>query len=234
MLRHLEVGDPDLRDWAQRIRNNGSHLLKIVNEVLDVSKVEFGQIELEVQPCFVHDFTKELILTLMPQAHANNNQLDVFLDSEIPAVIHTDPTRLRQILLNVIGNALKFTKSGQVKVKISYLHSINQLCWTIEDSGIGLTPQQVARLFQPFSQGDSSHSRRFGGTGLGLSLSRKLARCLGGDVTLVRTEVGLGSAFQVLIAHKGPMITEFFTDLKIDKSHFISDSELNHSEWELD
>lgn len=218
MLSNLEEGDPELRDWALRIRNNGHHLLKVVNEVLDVSKVEFGQIEPEIQSCNVHDFTKELILTLAPQAQANDNGLKVFLDSEIPLTIHTDPTRLRQILLNVVGNALKFTKEGQVRIKISYHQQIQQLCWTVEDTGIGLTPQQVSRLFQPFSQGDSSHARRFGGTGLGLSLSRKLARCLGGDVTLVRTEVGSGSTFQILVAHQGPAITEFFNELNMEDS----------------
>jgi signal transduction histidine kinase len=97
----------------------------------------------------------------------------------------------------VIGNSLKFTEQGIVEVRLSYLPASSQLIFIVEDTGIGLSPSQVQRLFQPFSQGDSSYSRRFGGTGLGLSLSRKLAKILGGDVCLLKTEIGKGSTFRI-------------------------------------
>lgn len=213
LLSHLVGADVELKDWAQRIKNNGTHLLKVVNEVLDVSKIEFGQIELDIQSIDMKSFINELILSLNPQALRNNNSVEVSLESDIPVSIQSDPTRLRQILLNVIGNGIKFTQDGTIRIKVVYIPSIRQLCFTIEDSGIGLTPAQVAKLFQPFSQGDSSHSRRFGGTGLGLALSRKLARCLGGDVTLVKTAAGVGTSFQVVLTHHGQEAKSFFRDL---------------------
>lgn len=209
--------DDELKDWVGRIKNNGSHLLNVVNEILDVSKIESGQIELEIQPVSLREFIHDLYQSLLTHARKKKNRLYFEMDTPIPSVIKTDPTRMKQILLNLVGNALKFTNEGVVKVKIGFLEKIDRLYFTVEDSGIGLTPHQVTKLFQPFSQGDSSHSRRFGGTGLGLALSRQLARCMGGDVELLKTNLGEGSSFRVSIKVSGFEAKEVFSELNLTR-----------------
>jgi signal transduction histidine kinase/CheY-like chemotaxis protein len=206
--------DGELKDWIQRIKNNGSHLLHVVNEILDVSKIESGQVELENQNIGFQEFLQDLNKGLVPQAQKKNNRLKFFLETPIPSVVKTDPTRLKQVLLNMIGNALKFTENGEVRVRVSFISSIQQLVFIIEDSGIGLSAQQVEKLFRPFSQGDLSHTRRFGGTGLGLTLARKLARCLGGDVELLSTSLGVGSSFKISMAAPPQPPFEYFDILQ--------------------
>jgi CheY-like chemotaxis protein len=215
ILNHNENDVENLKDWGQRIKANGSHLLKVINEILDVSKIESGRMELSYQTVSVQEAVRELHGLLAPLAQKNNNRLSFTLQSPVPAFLEIDPTRLKQILINVIGNALKFSETGSVDVQVSYVSATSQLCFLVEDTGIGLSPEQASRLFQPFSQGDDSHTRRFGGTGLGLSLSRKLARCMGGDVSLVRSTPGEGSTFQICVGAKAPAQTAMLGELSM-------------------
>jgi signal transduction histidine kinase len=192
-----EIGAQNLKDWGLRIKNNGLHLLKIVNEILDVAKIESGQIEVHLQKVSILNLMTDLQKNLLHTAEQKGTTARFTLDSPVPLWFETDPVRLKQILMNVIGNALKFTEQGLVEIRVGFDVGPSMLKFTIEDSGIGLSAEHVRRLFQPFSQADSSSTRRFGGTGLGLSVARNLARNLGGDIELLRTQVGQGSTFQV-------------------------------------
>ncbi len=213
IIEQDQVEPNDLRDWGQRIKNNGTHLLNVINEILDVAKIESGQVEMNLQKTSTIELLLDLQKSLAPQITRNQNKLHFSLDSAVPFWIETDVTRLKQILLNVIGNALKFTENGVIEIRLRYESSVGQMTFVVEDTGIGLTENQVRQLFQPFSQGDSSFTRRFGGTGLGLSLSRKLAQFLGGDVRLLRTAIGKGSTFQISITAGAPGDEEYFDEL---------------------
>ncbi len=192
-----QVDAGDLKDWGQRIKNNSIHLLKIVNEILDVSKIEAGQVDVYLQRVSILALISELQKDLTSPAELRGTVTRFTLESPVPLWFETDPVRLKQILMNVIGNALKFTEQGRVEIRMGFEVADSILKFTIEDSGIGLAPEHLPRLFQPFSQADSSSTRRFGGTGLGLSVARKLARILGGDIELVKSAIGQGSTFLV-------------------------------------
>jgi PAS domain S-box-containing protein len=186
---------------VQIIRRNASHLLELINDILDLSKVEAGQMKVERIPCNLPALLSEILSLMRPRAEEKGLGFDVTFDGPIPRLIQTDPARLRQILVNLIGNALKFTESGKIDLRIkeempdgpNFVLRIDVI-----DSGIGMTPEQMRRLFRPFTQGDESITRKFGGTGLGLTISAQLAKLLGGDVTVV-SELGRGSTFTVKI-----------------------------------
>lgn len=224
MLAHLQSTDFEMKDWAQRIRRNGHHMLKIINEILDVSKIESGQIEFEYQEFDLGDFLDDIESGLLPQAQKKKNRLYFEFENVIQFPVKTDPLRLKQILLNVIGNALKFTEDGEIRVKIRFNEARSEFIFEVTDTGIGLTPAQVGKLFQPYSQADRSHARRFGGTGLGLTLSRKLARALGGDVSLKHTAVGHGTCFQVSVRHFGLRVTNMLESARSKNAAAKNDS----------
>jgi PAS domain S-box-containing protein len=185
------------------IKIHGEHLLKIVDEILDLSKVEAGHLDLEIGRVDMVKLLNEISSIARAQSRDKNLDFDVVLREPIPRIVRSDHTRLCQILLNIIGNAFKFTDRGAVRVYIQNLASedgLEKLCFTVEDSGIGLTEDQASRLFQPFTQADTSHTRRYGGTGLGLALARRLANNLQGDVTLKSSSPGKGSVFEVTVA----------------------------------
>jgi len=144
-----------------------------------------------------------LDITAIVSLHAQEKGLEfsVKMEGEIPAFIRTDPVRLRQILINVVGNSIKFTQRGYVKITVKHLkqEAGSPLAFIVKDSGIGIAPDQAPKLFQPFTQADATATRRFGGTGLGLALSRRLAHLLGGDVELTESEIDQGSTFTVTI-----------------------------------
>jgi len=182
---------------VQIIRRNAAHLLELIDEILDLSKVEAGQITIERIECDLPALLSEVISLMRPRAAEKGLAFEVAFEGPIPRLIHTDPTRLRQILINLLGNAVKFTESGHIDVRITEETAGGPnivLRVTVLDSGIGMTAAQLERLFQPFTQGDESITRKFGGTGLGLTISRQLARLLGGDVTAT-SQWGIGSAF---------------------------------------
>jgi GAF domain-containing protein len=180
----------------QRVNRAGTHLLGLINQVLDLSKIEAGKLELNPQIVKLAPLIEEVIGTARQLAEQNKNQLTVEAQANL-GTLTVDPMRLRQILLNLLSNACKFTKEGEVKLRARRVR--NGRDWiemAIADSGIGMTPDQQAKLFQEFAQADATTAQKFGGTGLGLSITRKLARMMGGDVT-VASEPGKGSVFTV-------------------------------------
>ena len=194
-------------DAIDAIQRNGAHLFELVNDILDLSKIEAGRMKVERIPCSPFDIITDVAVAVGLRAESKGLTFDVEYTGPIPRTISTDPTRLRQILLNVVGNALKFTDAGGLRMVIGFggADSANPyLQIDVVDTGIGMSPRQRDRLFAPFTQGDSSTSRRFEGTGLGLTISRHLAQALGGDVTLVKTQPGAGSTFRAVVA-TGPV-----------------------------
>ncbi len=200
----LEINAERVSEWAQKIKTNGEHLQRVIEEILDISKVESGKMEFELQTTPIRPLLQNLMSTLRPAAEKRRNRLRIVQMTSIPEVIETDATRLRQIILNVVGNAIKFTEEGVICVELRHLPETQHLAIQVHDSGVGLSASQAQKLFQPFTQADLSHTRKFGGTGLGLSLSRRLALHLGGDVRLLRSEEGVGSVFEILVG-TGPL-----------------------------
>lgn len=186
---------------ARTIRNNAEHLLSVLNDILDVSKIEAGQLQIERVPVAPLRLLGEVFELMRPKATAKGLELRLVCDSEVPETITTDPLRLRQVLLNLVGNAIKFTETGEVAVHLLFDARSRRLACRVVDTGIGMSPEACERIsrFEAFTQGDASMARRFGGTGLGLRISRALARKLGGDLTIASRE-GLGSTFTVTIS----------------------------------
>jgi signal transduction histidine kinase/ActR/RegA family two-component response regulator len=184
------------------IQRNGEHLLAIINDILDLSKIEANMLEVEWLPCSPRQIAVDVAELMRVRTDAKGLRLDVEFDGPLPAAVETDPIRLRQVLINIVGNAIKFTETGGIRLVVRCRDdgdSALGVQFEVFDTGIGMTEEQIARLFQSFSQADSSTTRRFGGTGLGLALSRRLTEMLGGTIA-VRSRVGLGSAFLVTIA----------------------------------
>jgi signal transduction histidine kinase len=180
----------------RRVNRAGSHLLGLINQVLDLSKIEAGKLELNPQTVQLVPLIDEVVGTARQLADQNKNRLTAEAPDDLGSLT-VDPMRLRQILFNLLSNACKFTKEGEVRLKAKRL--IDGRDWievAVADSGIGMTPEQQAKLFEEFGQADASTAQRFGGTGLGLAITRKLARMMGGDVT-VASELGKGSVFTV-------------------------------------
>jgi signal transduction histidine kinase len=189
-------GTEKAQEPLRRVNAAGTHLLSLINEVLDLSKIEAGKLELNPEPVNLARLIDEVVGTAGQLAEKNQNCLTVESQENVGA-LNADPMRLKQILLNLLSNACKFTKEGEVALRVRKVADGRE--WVelaVTDTGIGLTAEQQAKLFQDFTQADSLTARRYGGTGLGLALSRKLARMMGGDVT-VMSEPGKGSVFTV-------------------------------------
>jgi PAS domain S-box-containing protein len=197
----------DRLDSINAIRANGDHLLTIINDILDLSKIEAGEMQLErigFCPCRI---VSEVASTMRVRAAEKRLKFEVITQGPVPCEIQSDPTRLRQVLINLIGNAIKFTRKGHVTLLMQMqddpADAGTKLKFQVVDSGIGMTAEQVGKLFRPFQQGDTSTTREFGGTGLGLTISRRLAKMLGGDIH-VQSEPGRGSVFSLVI-DPGPL-----------------------------
>jgi signal transduction histidine kinase len=197
MITHPErFGTEKVAEPLQRVHRAGTHLLGLINQVLDLSKIEAGKLELNAEKVNVAPLIDEVVGTARQLANQNDNRLVVDAQEDL-GTFTTDPMRLRQILLNLLSNACKFTKQGEVKLTARRVaKGGNWVELAVCDTGIGMTPEQQVKLFAEFAQADSLTARRFGGTGLGLAISRKLARMMGGDVT-VASEPGKGSIFTV-------------------------------------
>jgi signal transduction histidine kinase len=197
MVKNAErFGTEKAQEPLQRVNRAGTHLLGLINQVLDLSKIEAGKLELHPESVHLAPLIDEVIGTAGQLAEKNKNRLVVDAQENLGALT-VDPMRLRQILLNLLSNACKFTKEGEVRLRarrVANGHDWIELA--VVDTGIGMTPEQRAKLFEEFTQADSSTAQRFGGTGLGLAITRKLARMMGGDVT-VTSEPGKGSVFTV-------------------------------------
>ena len=193
----------EMNSHVSTIQSSAHHLLTIINDVLDLSKIEAGKMTLEFRQVFPVQLIAEVLSSLEPQALAKNLIIKAQSIGPIPRVIVSDAVRLRQILINLLGNAIKFTDSGSVNLTVRIApksaDGIDRLAFDVTDTGIGMDPDQLAGLFQPFMQADASTTRRFGGTGLGLSICRRMARLLDGDIS-VTSELGLGSTFSVSVA----------------------------------
>jgi len=189
-------GTEKVLEPLKRVHNAGTHLLGLINQVLDLSKIEAGKLELSPETVNLAPLIDEVIGTARQLAEQNKNRLLVEVQENLGA-LNVDPMRLRQILLNLLSNACKFTKQGEVALRGRRVSNGGHFVeLSVSDTGIGMTPQQQAKLFEEFSQADATTAQRFGGTGLGLAITRKLARMMGGDVT-VTSEPGKGSVFTV-------------------------------------
>lgn len=194
----------------ETIRRNARHMIGIIGDLLDVSKLEAGKLSAERIPCDPLHIAREVVEMLLPKATAKGLQLELNFKTAVPVRIASDPLRLRQILLNLVDNAVKFTSDGSVTLTVSLEQAGSadddaKLCFSVDDSGAGMTPETLSRLFTPFEQADVSTTRKFGGTGLGLAISRQLAQLLGGDIE-VESKQGVGSNFLVTVA-TGPTTT---------------------------
>jgi signal transduction histidine kinase len=186
-------------EYCETIKRNVEQLLAILNDILDISKIEVGRLEIERVPTDVTQLALEVISVLSSQAHAKRLRLEYVSHTKLPTAIQTDPMRLRQILINLVGNALKFTEVGGVVLTASVEEAETlRLRFDVSDTGIGIAPDQSGNIFGAFQQGDSSTTRKFGGTGLGLQIGKRLAEMLGGDISF-RSELGKGSVFSVTI-----------------------------------
>ncbi len=185
-------------EFISIIERNGQHLLAVIDDILNLAKIEAGKLTVERIPIVLTELLRDVVTLLKVQADHKQLGFVLEFESAIPQRINSDPVRLRQILLNLLGNAFKFTERGQVTLRVGYEPTKQQLSFSVIDTGIGMTEAQVNRLFNAFAQADSSTTRRFGGSGLGLKISQKLAQLLGGDIN-VRSELGVGSSFTAWI-----------------------------------
>jgi PAS domain S-box-containing protein len=202
----LEQNQPpaERRESIETILRNGRQLSKLVDDILDISKIEAGKLELDNTDFSLPDLVNDVVATMTFQAAQKGLELKLEMDDSVPASVRSDPLRIRQIFTNVIGNALKFTDKGQVSVRVeseSPKGTTGAVCIkiTVEDTGVGIAETLQSRLFQDFMQADATMTRRFGGTGLGLALSRRLAHHLGGDLRLEQSRLGEGSRFSIRI-----------------------------------
>jgi signal transduction histidine kinase/CheY-like chemotaxis protein len=195
------VKDPEQREAVRTIMRNGEYLIGLINDILDLSKIEAGKLEVEHIQCSPCEILSEVASLMRVRANAKNLDLAIEYDGPMPQMIHSDPTRLRQILINLAGNAVKFTEVGGVRLVARLLDAesdASRMQFEVVDSGIGMTEEQIANLFKPFQQADTSTSRKHGGTGLGLTISQRLAEKLGGAISVESTS-GEGSTFTVTV-----------------------------------
>ena len=207
LLLDPDASQSDRVNHTEIIRRNGAHLLVIINDILDLSKIESGGMDIELVRCSPTQIIAEVMSLLQVRTQEKGIALSAEIMPPTPETIETDPTRLRQILLNLVGNAVKFTDEGGVRVIVKMATTAAcdspQLSFEVIDTGIGMDARQLERIWAPFQQGDSSTTRRFGGTGLGLAISKRLATALGGDLT-VASELSEGSTFKLTV-DTGPL-----------------------------
>jgi PAS domain S-box-containing protein len=196
---------------VQTITNNGRHLLQLINNILDLSKIESDKLDVERLPVSPLALVEEVRALVAPQAQAKGLEFRIDYAFPLPATVDTDPVRIRQILLNLCSNAIKFTSRGTLHVRVSCARDREHMQFEVRDTGIGLSPEQLARLFTAFSQADATTTRRYGGTGLGLHLSRRLAELLGGDIA-VTSEPNIGSCFTLKVATGTLADQQFLTE----------------------
>lgn len=197
LLRDAKAPAEERADWIETIRRNGDHLLAIINDLLDLSKVEVGKFDIELAPVSVPDVVRDVVRLMRVRAVSQGISLDHVVEDEAAREpVRTDPVRVRQILLNLVGNAVKFTERGGVDVRVSGRRDggLLRLSVAVRDTGCGIDPALMQRLFEPFTQLDTTFVRKHGGTGLGLAISSRLASLLNGRIE-VASEPGRGSVF---------------------------------------
>ncbi|MBZ0316080.1 MAG: response regulator [Anaerolineae bacterium] len=191
------------QDRMQRVIDNGQHLLGLINDVLDLSKIEAGKMELYLETFSVTELLETVANTGRPLVEKNNNVLEVMQYSTNLGAMHADLTKVRQVLSNLVSNAAKFTQNGKITLSAAsrYTHGMEYLVFQVEDTGIGIAPSQIDNVFKEFTQADSSTTRKYGGTGLGLAICRHFSLMMGGDVK-VESELGKGSTFTVTLPRR--------------------------------
>lgn len=229
------------RDWLLTIRSSGESLVTLINDILDFSKIESGHMELDYHAVPVRRCVEEVLDLLWSKASEKKIELLHWIDESVPEWIVTDGTRLRQVLVNLVGNAIKFTARGEVEVRVTVAPGLSgektqRVAFAVRDTGSGIPADRVGRLFKPFSQVDSSTTRKYGGTGLGLAISRRLAQLLGGEINLSHTSER-GSCFTFAInapaapAPEGqpPLTTEKHLHVDLANRHtlIVDDNETN-------
>ncbi len=205
LLRGYGQSESDRNKHLETIRSSGEHLLQLINDILDLSKIEAGRLEVERVSLAPHRILQEVVRSLSAKAREKGIALGWKPEGPIPESVHSDPTRFRQILTNLVSNAVKFTEEGGVSItaRLEARNGDPRFVVAVADTGIGMPPEKLDVIFEPFVQADASVTRRFGGTGLGLDISRRLARLLGGDI-VVESALGEGSTFTVSI-DPGPL-----------------------------
>jgi len=220
-LVQSEIGDP-----LDVISQNAKHLLHLIDDILDLSKIEAGKLEIEHAACSTSGILAEVVALMKIKAAQKGLTLDAECLGPIPETIQSDPMRLRQILLNITGNAIKFTEKGGIRILVGLADGTlgRTLELKVVDTGIGLSPETLENLFKPFTQADISTSRRYGGTGLGLTISKRLVELLGGNLT-VESEYGKGSTFTITLpigCLDGVSMIENFSDTQVPKENGVS------------
>ena len=206
MLGYSEMLQDDAKDLGytdfipdlQRIQESGKHLLAIINDILDLSKIEAGKMDLMLETFPISDLIEDVIFSVQSLIKKNDNVLQVSSGSDI-GTMEGDETKVRQVLFNLLSNAAKFTEQGRITLTVTRQTTCNGLDWIdfqVVDTGIGMSPEEMTPLFQPFVQADTSTSRKYGGTGLGLAISHRLCQLMGGNIE-VKSELGKGSTFIV-------------------------------------
>jgi signal transduction histidine kinase/CheY-like chemotaxis protein len=192
-----ELGDTELVPDLERVHNAGKHLLALINDILDLSKIEAGRMDLYLETFNVRDMVRDVTSTIEPLVEKNSNRLEVNCPEDIPDM-HGDLTKVRQSLFNLLSNASKFSEHGIIRLDVS-VRDQDRRTWLefrVSDTGIGMTAEQLGRLFEPFTQANASTTRKYGGTGLGLAITRRFCRMMGGDID-VDSQPGRGSVFTI-------------------------------------
>ncbi|MHB0956302.1 MAG: PAS domain S-box protein [Pirellulaceae bacterium] len=202
LLMDDSLGTADRKTFLTTVRRNGEHLLQLINDILDLSKIEAGKMEIDVGPCDLISTVADVVSLMRPRAKQQGSTLEVRYTSPFPATIYTDGNRLRQVIINLVGNAVKFTENGSIWIGASFAphwqSGQSAVSLEVTDTGIGISEEARKRLFQPFMQAESSSTRKYGGTGLGLAISREIMAALGGELTVCSTP-GAGSTFTIMI-----------------------------------
>jgi PAS domain S-box-containing protein len=214
LLLEAETDADTTQRYLQVVRRNGEHLTKVINDILDLSKIEAGRLALERVTTDLRELVTDVTTLMGVRIEERGLTLDSRIESPLPRQVVSDPLRLRQVLMNLLGNALKFTEAGRVTLTVTAAAQGPDTAlvrFTVADTGIGMSPEALAKLFKPFAQADASTTRRFGGTGLGLTICRRLIEMLGGTIT-VSSEPGQGSTFRVQLPVRVPPDTPWLSD----------------------
>jgi PAS domain S-box-containing protein len=229
LIAQPKVGRSEIGNYISVILRNSTQVLRIIDDILDLSKVEAGQMEIEHIEFSLPETLSDLSSLLGLKARENGIEFIMRAETAIPKIVVSDPTRLRQVLINIVGNAIKFTEKGKVEQVVSYKDGF--LEFRVVDTGRGISAEQALKLFQPFIQADAATNRKYGGTGLGLVLARKLCQALGGDFYLEKSEVGKGSTFvakvSVHVPDEGKIIDKDSISFNSDNSERVFDPSRN-------
>ena len=220
----------DALKYLNTIHSSGTHLLELINDILDLSKVEAGKLEIEKIECAPHKIAHEVVEILRVKAQEKQISLELMATGSVPKTIVSDAARIRQVVTNLVGNAIKFTEEGSVCVNLSYTPERSRYLIEVLDTGVGLTDDQMEKIFSPFSQADSSVNRKHGGTGLGLTISRHFADALGGSLK-VSSLPGKGSLFTLSI-DPGPIDNQLV--VPVSELEFEQAEQVNHFTWEFE